>query len=88
MDEKEFRLEVRLIALEMVAARALAFQLNHLSDSEFEAVSDAWISGIERDTIPGAPAEQGDLWSAEIAEALQAMLQMVSEVRDRLPRKR
>lgn len=84
MDEKEFRLEVRLIALELVAVRALAFQLNHLTDIEFEALTEVWVSGLQNETFAGASAVQGDLWSSEIADAMRSLLGMVSDVRDDL----
>jgi hypothetical protein len=80
MKEAEIKLQARLIAIEHLLTNLykVAFEAIGLSQEEIDEIVERQIEYFDKETFPGAPAASGDLWAAEIRDAVSNILSSLS----------
>jgi hypothetical protein len=83
MDEDEIKLETRLIAVEylLVQLYCLIYDAAGVSNASMETAHEGTLAGLELQTFQGADPALGDLWAAELRDAVSRLLSDISEKR-------
>lgn len=81
IDEEHIKKEARLIAIEHLLTHHFALATVQLDDDEFDQMTENWRTALDQETFPGANAATSDLLSAEIRDAMLALLENIRENR-------
>lgn len=81
LTEKELKKEARLMAIEHLLMHQFALTTLYLTAEQFEKMNSNWRATLDRETFEGTDAAVSDLLSAEIRDAVLALLQGVADNR-------
>lgn len=76
MNEAEIKAESRLIAIEYLVVNAY-YLIARSSGESFEIARQRALAGLERLTFQGEDPALGDLWAAELHDAVSRLLSAV-----------
>jgi hypothetical protein len=81
MDEDEIKLETRLFAIEylLVQLYCLTYKIGGVSNESMQTAHERTLAGLELQTFQGADPALGDLWAAELRDAVSRLLSDISK---------